>query len=43
MLDAAMHRQWICKLASLHALQRVAHFVCEANARLSAIGLSTGK
>jgi CRP-like cAMP-binding protein len=43
MLDAAMHRQWICRLAGLNALQRVAHFVCETNARLLAIGLSTGK
>lgn len=43
MLDAAMHRQWICRLASLNALQRVAHFICETNARLLAIGHSTGK
>ncbi|RYG11443.1 MAG: Crp/Fnr family transcriptional regulator [Burkholderiales bacterium] len=42
MLDAAMHRQWIYRLASLTAVQRVAHFVCEMNARLMAIGQSDG-
>ena len=42
MLDAAQHRQWIFRLSSLTALQRVAHFFCEMNARLLAIGMSTG-
>lgn len=42
LLDAAMHRQWIYRLASLNAIERVAHFLCEMNARLSAIGLSDG-
>lgn len=42
MLDAAMHRQWIYRLASLTAVQRVAHFICEMNARLMAIGASDG-
>ena len=42
LLDAAMHRQWIYRLASLTALQRVAHFLCEMNARLLAIGASDG-
>lgn len=42
LLDAAKHRQWIFRLASLNALQRVAHFVCEMNARLIAIGESDG-
>lgn len=42
MLDAAMHRQWIYRLASLNAIQRVAHFLCETNARLLAIGASDG-
>ncbi|KQP23649.1 Crp/Fnr family transcriptional regulator [Pseudorhodoferax sp. Leaf267] len=42
LLDAAMHRQWICRLASLNALQRVAHFLCEMNARLLAIDASDG-
>lgn len=42
LLDAAMHRQWIYRLASLNALQRVAHFLCEMNARLLAIGESNG-
>ncbi len=42
LLDAAMHRQWIFRLASLNALQKVAHFICEMNARLLAIGVSDG-
>ncbi|KQP49831.1 Crp/Fnr family transcriptional regulator [Pseudorhodoferax sp. Leaf274] len=42
LLDAAMHRHWVLRLASLNALQRVAHFLCEMNARLTAIGLSDG-
>lgn len=42
MLDAAQHRQWIYRLSSLSALQRVAHFLCEVNARLLAVGLSDG-
>lgn len=42
LLDAAMHRQWIYRLASLNATQRVAHFLCEMNARLLAIGASDG-
>lgn len=42
LLDAAMHRQWIYRLASLNALQRVAHFLCETNARLLALGASDG-
>ncbi|MDM0045978.1 Crp/Fnr family transcriptional regulator [Variovorax dokdonensis] len=42
LLDAAMHRQWIYRLASLTAVERVAHFLCETNARLLAIGASDG-
>ncbi len=42
LLDAAMHRQWIYRLASLNAAQRVSHFLCETHARLLAIGASEG-
>ncbi|RZJ24828.1 MAG: Crp/Fnr family transcriptional regulator [Haliea sp.] len=42
LLDAAIHRQWIFRLSSLNAIARVAHFVCEMNARLLAVGLSDG-
>ncbi|MEJ8859423.1 Crp/Fnr family transcriptional regulator [Variovorax robiniae] len=42
LLDAALHRQWIYRLASLNAVQRVAHFLCETNARLLAIDASDG-
>ncbi len=41
LLDAAMHRQWVYRL-SLTALARVAHFICEMNARMLAIEESTG-
>lgn len=43
LLDAARHRHWIYRLASLDALQRVGHFVCEMNARLLAIEASDGR
>ncbi|MDO5693494.1 MAG: Crp/Fnr family transcriptional regulator [Pseudomonadota bacterium] len=42
MLDAAMHRQWIIRIGRLRALGRVAHALCETNARLFAVGLSDG-
>lgn len=42
LLDAAMHRHWIYRLASLNALQRVGHFLCEMNARLLAVDASDG-
>lgn len=42
MLDAAIHRQSVVRLTGLSALQRVAHFICEMQARLSAIGQSDG-
>ncbi len=43
LLDAAQHRQWVLRLASLNAIGRVAHFLCEMNARLAAIGRSDGE
>lgn len=43
LLDAAMHRQWVYRLSSLNAVERVAHFLCEINARLMAIGASDGR
>lgn len=42
LLDAARNRQWIYRLASLDALQRVGHFICEMNARVLAIEASDG-
>lgn len=43
LLDAAMHRHWIYRLAGLTALQRIAHFLCEMNARLLTIDASDGR
>lgn len=43
LLDAAMHRVWLFRLGRLDAMGRVAHFLCESNARMCAVGLSDGK
>lgn len=42
LLDAAMHREWIFRLGRLEAVARVAHFLCETEARLAAVGRSDG-
>ena len=43
LLDAAIHRAWLFRLGRLDALGRVAHFLCETNARLMLSGLSDGR
>ncbi|KKW91491.1 Crp/Fnr family transcriptional regulator [Sphingobium chungbukense] len=43
LLDAAMHREWIFRLGRLDAVARVAHFFCEIEAKLRAVGLSDGQ
>ena len=43
LLDAAMHRVWLFRLGRLDAMGRIAHFLCETGARLSAVGLSDGR
>ncbi len=40
--DAAIHRAWLFRLGRLDAIGRVAHFICEMNERLQAVGLSDG-
>jgi CRP-like cAMP-binding protein len=42
LLDAAIHREWIFKLGRLPSHGRVAHFICETECRLRAVGLSEG-
>lgn len=42
LLDAAMHRKWVYRLGQLKANARLAHFFCETNVRLFAVGLSDG-
>jgi CRP-like cAMP-binding protein len=42
LVDAAIHRAWLFRLGRLDAIGRVAHFLCETNARLMAVGLSDG-
>jgi CRP-like cAMP-binding protein len=39
LLDAAINREWICKLEDLTATQRVAHVFCEICRRLDMVGL----
>jgi len=43
LLDAAIHRAWLFRLGRLDAGGRIAHFLCETDARLQAVGLSDGK
>lgn len=43
LLDAALHREWIFKLGRLPSHGRVAHFFCETELRLRAVGLSNGR
>lgn len=43
LLDAAIHRAWLFRLGRLDAAGRVAHFLCETNARLYSAGLSDGR
>lgn len=42
LLDAAIHRAWLFRLGRLDATGRVAHFLCETDARLFSAGLSDG-
>jgi len=42
LLDAAIHRAWLFRLGRLDAGGRIAHFLCETDARLQAVGLSDG-
>lgn len=43
LLDAAIHRAWLFRLGRLDATGRVAHFLCETNARFFSAGLSDGR
>lgn len=43
LIDAAIHRAWLFRLGRLDAVGRVAHFLCETNARLALAGLSDGR
>ncbi|MGK2911717.1 MAG: Crp/Fnr family transcriptional regulator [Sphingobium sp.] len=43
LIDAAIHRAWLFRLGRLDAVGRVAHLLCETNARLVSAGLSDGR
>jgi len=42
LIDAAIHRQWILSNGRRSAIARVAHLICELDARLEAAGLASG-
>jgi CRP-like cAMP-binding protein len=42
LIDAAIHRAWLFRFGRLDGVGRVAHFLCETNARLVSAGLSDG-
>jgi CRP-like cAMP-binding protein len=39
LLDSAIFREWVCNVAAPDALSRVAHLICEMEARLAIAGL----
>ncbi len=43
LIDGAIHRAWLFRLGRLDAVGRVAHFLCEINARLVSANLSDGR
>jgi CRP-like cAMP-binding protein len=43
LLDAAMHREWIFRMGRLDAVSQLAHFFCEIEAKLRAVGRSDGR
>lgn len=43
LLDASIHRQWICNLEALDAPQRIAHLYSELHHRLRLIGCDGGR
>lgn len=42
LIDAAIHRAWLFRLGRLDGVGRVAHFLCETNARMMAADLGDG-
>lgn len=39
-IDAAIHRQWLHRMGTQDAVGRLAHLICETEARLAAVGLA---
>jgi CRP-like cAMP-binding protein len=40
LLSAAIFREWVCNVAARDSLSRVAHLICEMEARLAIVGLA---
>lgn len=43
LIDAAIHRAWLFRMGRLDAVGKVAHFLCETNARMVSAGLGDGR
>jgi CRP-like cAMP-binding protein len=39
LIDAAVYREWIANIGARDAIARIAHLICEIEARLAAVGL----
>jgi CRP-like cAMP-binding protein len=42
LIDAAVYREWIANIGARDALARIAHLICEIEARLAVVGLVNG-
>jgi CRP-like cAMP-binding protein len=42
LIDAAIYREWIANVGARDAIARIAHLICEIEARLAAVGLVSG-
>jgi CRP-like cAMP-binding protein len=42
LIDAAVYREWIANIGARDAMARIAHLICEIEARLAAVGLVNG-
>jgi len=42
LIDAAVYREWIANIGARDAIARIAHLICEIEARLAAVGLVSG-
>lgn len=42
LIDAAIYREWIANIGARDAIARIAHLICEIEARLAAVGLVSG-
>jgi len=41
LIDAAIHREWLCNIGARSAYQRTSHLLCEVFLKMKAVGLAT--